>query len=98
VSERRDRTVLDEAKGLVHGDRNEAYGNPIHDFTRTAAMWTAMFGTYLQPGQSFKPQDIAKALICVKLSRSMNAERHDNAVDIAGYAETWDWTVEDAAR
>jgi hypothetical protein len=95
---RRERTVLDEAKGLVHGDRNESYGNPVHDFTRTAGMWTALFADYLKPGIEFKPQDVAKMMICVKLSRSMNAEKRDHPVDVAGYSETWDWTIEDVGR
>jgi hypothetical protein len=95
VSERKAHNILDEAKGLVHGDRNVAYGTPAEDFARTAGMWTALFGAYLKAGAAFKPQDVAKAMICVKLSRSVNAERRDNYTDIAGYAETADWTVED---
>lgn len=31
--------LLDEAKSLVDGDRNAAYGDPRQDFARTAAYW-----------------------------------------------------------
>lgn len=92
------KSILPEAEGLVHGDRNVAYGAPVEDFTRTAAMWTALFGAYLKPGEAFKPEDVAKAMICVKLSRLMNANKRDSWVDIAGYAETGDWAVEDQAK
>ena len=38
-------SVLLEAQGLVHGDRQTAYGHPLHDFSRTAMMWSAILGT-----------------------------------------------------
>lgn len=100
---RRERTVLDEAKGLVHGDRNDSYGNPIHDFSRAAAMLNGLFLTRLQgvaagvvkPEEFFSPNDPPKIHIITKLSRSMHSRKRDSWTDIAGYAETGDWTEED---
>lgn len=78
--------TLDTAKTLVCGDRNASYGPPDQDFARTAAMWTALFGPYLREGAAFTPADVAKAVICVKLSRSMHSPKLDNWIDAAGYA------------
>jgi hypothetical protein len=95
---RKDRTVLDEAKGLVHGNRNEDYGSPADDFGRAAGMLTALFAEYLREGQRFTASDIAKIQIVVKLSRLMHKPKTDSWVDIAGYAETGDWAEEDGAE
>jgi hypothetical protein len=93
-----DHNILDEAKGLVHGDRNASYGDPSVDFARTAGMMNSLFSAYLAPGAAFKPEDIAKILICVKLSRTMAKYKRDSAVDIAGYAETMDWVIDEYAK
>lgn len=76
-------TALQEAQRLVHGARGKDYGHPIEDFTRTGKMWGAILGTDPVP-----PEKVALCMIAVKLSRECNAAKRDNAVDIAGYAET----------
>jgi hypothetical protein len=98
ASPRKERSILTEAQGLVHGDRNVSYGAPVDDFTRTAGMWTSLFAKYLKIGAKFLQQDVAKAMICVKLSRTMAGSKRDSWTDIAGYAETGDWTEEDLKK
>ena len=75
-------TICDEAKGLVYGEREQAYDHPAVDFARTAAMWTALLGMYVSP------QMVGLCMIAVKLSREVHKHNRDNLVDIAGYAET----------
>lgn len=75
-------SVLLEAEGLVHGPRQQSYGHPYADFSRTAALWSAILGVDVEPEQ------VALCMIAVKLSRECNAHKRDNLVDIAGYAET----------
>ena len=81
--------VLLEANGLVHGDRNAAYGHPIDDFACTAAMWSAYlrrrYGAHLP---ELKPEDVGLMMVCVKLSRESGLHKDDNLVDGAGYFET----------
>lgn len=86
------KSVLTEAEGLVHGDRNVSYGHPMDDFTRTAKMWSALFGF------NFTAEQVGLAMICVKLSRESHAPKRDNLVDIAGYAETVEWTKDERYR
>lgn len=75
-------TVLQEANRLIYGDRQQDYGHPIEDFTKTAGMWSSAFGWHVEP------EDVPLAMIMVKISREKNKTKRDNAVDIAGYAGT----------
>ena len=78
-------SVLEEAARLVSGDRQNQYGPADQDFRRTADMWNALFGGR-GDGESFRPQDVALAMICIKLSRQTHQNKRDNWVDLAGYA------------
>ena len=85
-------TVLQEAQRLVHGDRRAAYGHPLDDYTRTAALWTAILG---------QPVTAEQAILCmvaVKISRECNAPKRDNRTDGAGYFECLDLAHEERVR
>jgi hypothetical protein len=76
--------VLEEALRITSGDRQSQYGPPEQDFTRTAAMWSGLFGHKLK--EPFEARDVAMAMICLKLSRETHQRKRDNSVDVAGYA------------
>lgn len=90
--------VLDEAKSLITGDRNNAYGPPTQDFRRSADALTAYGYRHTQLAASDPPcstcgatalqaHDTAIAIDCVKTSRLMwTPGRRDSWVDKAGYA------------
>ncbi len=88
-------TVLEEAQRLVTGDRGDAYGHPLDDYTRTAAFWTTLLADKLLPGAEITPQDAIRCMIAVKLSRDVNAPNRDNRTDIAGYALCLDMVDEE---
>ena len=75
-------TILDTAKRLVYGPRQEAYGHPYRDFSRTAVFWSAILGVLVTP------QQVALCMCALKLSREVNMHHADNLVDLAGYAAT----------
>ena len=78
--------ALDEAKSLITGDRNNAYGPPWQDFTRSAGALTAM-GYRGPDGRELESHDIAIFVMAVKMSRLMwTPTKRDSWVDIAGYA------------
>lgn len=81
-------SILEEAQRLVHGDRGEAYGHPLDDFSKTAKIWEAVLGCEVSPEQ------VALCMIGVKMSRQVNKPKRDNVVDMAGYAETLQMVVE----
>lgn len=91
-------SILIEAQGLVHGDRNVDYGHPIDDFSRTAAIWTALLGNKLKPGEKIAPEEVGLCMVGVKLSRQINKPKRDNLVDGAGYFETVNMVLDEAAR
>lgn len=76
--------MLDEAKGLVHGARQAAYGSPKENWARTAAIWSVILGTKVTPRQA------CLCMIGVKLARQVHAPKRDNLVDIAGYIGVMD--------
>lgn len=86
-------SVLTEAEGLVHGARNAAYGHPLDDFSRTAGMVSAMLGHKLT--EPLTAEEVGMFMCCVKLSRQVNAPKRDNLVDLAGYAETVQWCLDE---
>lgn len=81
-------TILEVAAQLTAGDRNESYGHPLDDYTRTAGMWSAFLGVEITAEQ-------AQLMMClVKISRLHNSPRHrDSLVDLAGYARTYEMTL-----
>ncbi len=85
-------SVLTEAQGLVHGDRNEQYGAPAEEYTRTVGMVNAMLGAKLKA--PLTPEDLAYIMVCLKLSRQINKPKRDSLVDAAGYCEVAQWIID----
>lgn len=81
-------SVLDEAAGLVNGDRQKSYGHPKDNHACTAALWTA----YLRRCGVLKDDaEITARQVCIvnalqKCSRDAHEEKRDNLVDLAGWA------------
>lgn len=84
--------VLEEANKLVHGDRNADYGHPLDDFSKTAAMWSAILGVHVTP------EKVGLCMCAVKISRQLNKPKPDNLIDLAGYAETVNMVIEEKHR
>lgn len=82
-------TVAEEGQRLVGGDRGDAYGHPLDDFSRTAGAAGAL-GLDLS-----KPEHVPLLMILVKLSRLMETpSKRDSVVDIVGYALTYEMVRE----
>ena|SRR5690606_2581737 len=72
--------ILDEAKNVVYS-RQASYGVPEDNFAITAELWSAYLGCPI------RPEDVGAMMILLKIARERYQHKHDNLVDIAGYAE-----------
>lgn len=76
--------ILKTALKLTTGDRHNEYGDCTVELNRVAAMWSVIFETKITPNQ------VALAMIALKITRQMHSNKKDNWVDIAGYARIGD--------
>jgi hypothetical protein len=80
------RDTLDAATSAVCGARNEDYGPPDDDFATQAAMISAYLTRSNGHQVRVTASDMAALMICVKVARQAHAAKHDNWIDVAGYA------------
>ena len=78
-------SVLLEAHGLVHGDRDASYGHPLDNYTRMAGMVNSLLAEKL--AKPLTPDDMVLVMLAMKLARQAHRPKRDNLVDISGYAE-----------
>ena len=75
------KSILDEAKEIIYGDREKTYGNPAKNLTLIGKLW----GDYL--GIPIDPNDVCLMMILLKTARLKNDTTHrDGMVDLCGYA------------
>ena len=73
--------VLDEAKAVINGERQNQYGNPEDSFRLIAAFWSSYLGI------AVSPQQAAEMMVLFKIARQRTGRgQRDNFVDMCGYA------------
>lgn len=72
--------ALDEARAIICGARQDAYGAPENNFERIAFLWNG----YLDIDKLLTSKDVAAMMILLKVARGI--EKRDNWIDIIGYA------------
>jgi len=75
--------ILDKAKEIINGARQDQYGNPENSFDAIAAFWNA----YLKNIKGdLNGYDVAMLMALMKVARMLRAFGHeDSAVDACGY-------------
>ena len=79
-----DKSVLQEAKALIYGDREKTYGHPAKNLKAIASMWNA----YLKSvgDRKLTAQDVCVMMTLLKCARLANNTQHrDSIVDGAAY-------------
>ena len=84
-----DPTLATDAIHVVNGPRQRNYAHPKVNFQRIANLWRPIFGIEVTPEQ------VALAMIQVKVAREINRHTRDNLVDLIGYTLTLDACRED---
>ena len=79
--------ILEEAKEVTSGNRQEDYGMPEDSFRGIADYWTVYLDSH-EICRRISPTDVAKMMILLKIAREDYRHKRDNLVDIAGYART----------
>ena len=77
--------ILDKAKAIINGERQDAYGKPEDAFAVIGAYWTTYLGSKLQPGASVSAGDVSLLMVLLKIAREAHQHKEDNLVDAAGY-------------
>jgi hypothetical protein len=81
--------MLDTAKGMVNGPRDEHYGHPRDNFQRIADLWSVVFK------REVTIEEVAMCMVLLKVARLINRQDHvDSWLDIAGYVGAYDLTRE----
>lgn len=76
--------ILDKAKKVINGDRQNIYGDPENSFQIIADLWNV----YYEHSYSVElgPKDVAMMMCLLKIARQLHQHKDDNLVDLAGYA------------
>lgn len=82
---------LEEAGKIVRGSREDTYGPAERNLSRIAKMWSAYLSVPLTARQ------VAVMMVLLKASRDAFKPKHDNMVDICGYAYLADMIDNDMA-
>ena len=80
--------ALDEAKRLICGVRRTDYGGVEESFNDVAQAWSLLLDITVTPEQ------VTLAMVLLKVFREKRNHKHDNLVDIAGYAALADYIAE----
>ena len=72
--------ILDQAKVLITGNREDDYGDAAKNFSDISALWSVVMGIEVKPWQ------VAACMTQLKLARAIKTSTHvDSWTDMAGY-------------
>lgn len=80
------RSILDEAREIIYGDREQTHGAPDRNLRAIAGIWTALLRDELKEGHDVTPQFVCLMMAGLKLARAANRPAfRDHATDAVGY-------------
>lgn len=92
------KTLADQAKKLVYGDRNQQYGSPAKDYERVSKVWSGLLCNKLKDGESITAEEALIMMTALKLCREFHKHKEDNVIDAHGYLLCLDWVIKDSQK
>lgn len=81
------KTLLQQAHEIIHGDREQTYGDPGKNLRTIAAYWSIHLSRTTGVEIELTATDVCGMMILLKQARLANTPNHrDSLMDIAGYA------------
>lgn len=80
------KAVIKEASDIIEGARNQQYGKAENSFSRIADYWTNYLKHTGISTKGVSEADVGMLMILLKIAREEFEHKHDNIVDIIGYA------------
>ncbi len=77
--------ILDMAKAIINGERNDQYGEPENAFGLVALFWGAYLDHIYQKTDEIEPRDVAIMMVLFKIARLAHQKGEDSLVDAVGY-------------
>ena len=75
--------VLESARAVINGARQDAYGKPEDNFANIAMLWNWYLST--KQKKLVDAGDVAMMMVLLKVAREANGRKLDNVVDACGY-------------
>ena len=80
------KSILDEAKDIIYGDREKTYGAPDKNLKAIAGYWANHLHTRFGVYHDVTPEDVCIMMVLLKAARLGNDITHrDSQVDAVGY-------------
>ena len=80
------KSILDEAKDIIYGDREKTYGAPDKNLKSIAGYWANHLHTRFGVYHDVTPEDVCIMMTLLKAARLGNDVTHrDSLVDAVGY-------------
>ena len=78
-------SIIDQARDIIEGDREQTYGEPGLNLRRIADQWSTYISQKYDAGIWLNEEDVCWMMVLLKMSRQINAHKEDNLVDAIGY-------------
>ena len=74
-------SYIEEAKKIIHGERNDSYGPMKEQFNKTAIMWSVILD------KNVTAEQVCLCMTALKMVRESYKSKDDNCIDAIGYLE-----------
>ena len=82
-------SILHQADELLHGARQDSYGDPVPNYVRIGAIWGALLDCDPLPAHV-----VALMMAGLKLCRASQRDDDDDLIDAAAYLQITAWARE----